>query len=176
VRDKDTQLGKGFAYVQFSDKDCVDEILAMDATRVKFAKRKLRVERCKSVPGTALKIKSTPAAAKGAPAPKAPRPEPVVVPKGDPALGERLAHLSKEDRKSAKSKDADRVARRLAKKKARMALGPPGAAKDGAKDRERTRKSGALVKAKAGANPGRKAKAPRVRSEHAAKKRNFKKD
>ncbi|KAG6840792.1 hypothetical protein H0H93_004470, partial [Arthromyces matolae] len=42
VRDKDTQLGKGFGYVQFRDHESVDEVLAMEPTKLKFAKRKLR--------------------------------------------------------------------------------------------------------------------------------------
>ncbi|KAG6822879.1 hypothetical protein H0H93_004667, partial [Arthromyces matolae] len=60
VRDKDTQLGKGFGYVQFrvrkrptlialimdttdsDDHESVDEVLAMEPTKLKFAKRKLR--------------------------------------------------------------------------------------------------------------------------------------
>ncbi|EAU86400.2 RNA-binding protein [Coprinopsis cinerea okayama7 len=190
VRDRDTQLGKGFAYVQFADKDCVDEILAMDPTKVKFAKRKLRVQRCKSVPGTSLKIKSLPppssskqpgkSLAPGLPQPKDQRrfsqpATPIQVPKGDPNLGERLAHLSKEDRKSVKAKDAERVARRLAKKKARMAMGGKvvgGGGKDGKeRERDRSRKGGKKV-----VNTGRKTGKPRVRSEKAMGKRNMKKD
>jgi nucleolar protein 12 len=112
VRDKDTQLGKGFAYVQFSDQECVDELLALEEEKLRFAKRKLRVQRCKTVPGDKLQVnpKTRVVAA------------PLVIPKGDPALGERLAGLPKDERKQLKSSDADRVARRMAKKKARMAM------------------------------------------------------
>ncbi|KAK0463440.1 hypothetical protein IW261DRAFT_1427572 [Armillaria novae-zelandiae] len=30
VRDKESQVGKGFAHVQFSDRQCVDEVLALE--------------------------------------------------------------------------------------------------------------------------------------------------
>ncbi|KAF8195586.1 hypothetical protein BJ912DRAFT_957479 [Pholiota molesta] len=115
VRDKDTQLGKGFAYVQFADRECVDELLALEEEKLKFAKRKLRVQRCKTAPGTKQLVTQR---KERAPA--------VVVPKGDPRLGEKLSGLPKEERKQIKSTDADRVARRLAKKKARMAMPPKG--------------------------------------------------
>ncbi|KAF9223006.1 hypothetical protein BS17DRAFT_707694, partial [Gyrodon lividus] len=110
IRDRDTQLGKGFAYVQFTDRTCVDEILALEPGKLKFAKRKLRVQRCKIIPGaSATKDASS---VKSARTPnRAPVPD---VPKGDPSLGEKLANLSKEERKQAKASDADRVARRMA--------------------------------------------------------------
>ncbi|KAF9483522.1 hypothetical protein BDN70DRAFT_873836 [Pholiota conissans] len=137
VRDKDTQLGKGFAYVQFVDRECVDELLALEEQKLKFAKRKLRVQRCKTAPGTkelvSQRKEQTPA---------------VVVLKGDPRLGEKLSGLPKEERKQIKSNDADRVARRLAKKRARMAMPPKGGKSvgkviggktRGTKDRDRKR-------------------------------------
>ncbi|KAF4617160.1 hypothetical protein D9613_005949 [Agrocybe pediades] len=117
VRDKDTQLGKGFAYVQFADRECVDELLALEEDKLKFAKRKLRVQRCKTVPGAKEVVNQKQKKSRGPPVP-------IVVPKGDPRLGEKLAGLPKEERKQLKSTDADRVARRLAKKKARMAMKP----------------------------------------------------
>ncbi|KAL1744989.1 hypothetical protein HDZ31DRAFT_82256 [Schizophyllum fasciatum] len=104
VRDPATGVGKGFAYVQFVDRTPVDELLALPAGALKFAKRKLRVQRCKTVPG--------------APKAQAPR-TPVVVPSGDPTLGSRLAGLPKDARKAAKAADAARVARRAAKKAAK---------------------------------------------------------
>ncbi|KAG8687315.1 hypothetical protein FRC08_012048, partial [Ceratobasidium sp. 394] len=54
IRDKDTQLGKGFAYVQFYDRASADEILAMEPGTIKLAKRKLRIQRCKTLPGVTL--------------------------------------------------------------------------------------------------------------------------
>ncbi|KAI0263998.1 hypothetical protein BC834DRAFT_885008 [Gloeopeniophorella convolvens] len=174
VRDKDTQLGKGFAYVQFADRECVDEILALEPGKLKFAKRKLRVERCKTLPG-APKVptksgptSSTTTSSRPAPRPSA-KPTPVTIPKGNPELGAKLAHLSKADRKAAKAGDADRVARRLAKKKARHALQVP----EQKKDRERVRKSAAERKGfGAAARPQKKA---RARSEQSVAKRNAKK-
>jgi nucleolar protein 12 len=158
------------------DKDCVDEVLAMEPVKVKFAKRKLRVQRCKSVPGTSLKIKTAPPPSKkdasSSSQPRQPRQAPVAVPKGDPRLGEKLAGLSKEVRKEVKSKDADRVARRLAKKKARMSMGSKPAGALQGRDRDRSRKTGA---AKSGINPGKKMGKPRVRSEKSMAKRNGKK-
>jgi nucleolar protein 12 len=158
IRDKDTQLGKGFAYLQFAvqfssliilssilinllqDRECVDEVLAMEESKLKFAKRKLRVQRCKRIPeglknGVAhstatksqAKSKQTSSRSTGD----------IVVPKGDPSLGMKLAGLSKEERKKLKSMDSDRKTRRLAKKKARMSM-----ASNVAKDRKRVRSKG----------------------------------
>ncbi|KAG2123797.1 hypothetical protein DEU56DRAFT_43003 [Suillus clintonianus] len=170
VRDKDTQLGKGFAYVQFTDRVCVDEVLAMEELKLKFAKRKLRVQRCKILPkgsatdkATASKITSTSNSAGAAP--------PIDVPKGDPSLGEKLATLSKEERKQIKAVDADRLARRMAKKKARMALAKQGVPVRGKeKERERARKTGAVKKAAIAPR-----KQSRIRSEKSISKRNMKK-
>jgi len=111
--------------VQFADRECVDELVALEQDKLKFAKRKLRVQRCKTLPGSAAPVvphthrpsrKVNPTVTKGM--------APVTVPKGDPSLGEKLAGLSKEQRKQLKSSDADRLARRLAKKKARMNMKP----------------------------------------------------
>ncbi|KAH9480621.1 Nucleolar protein 12 [Psilocybe cubensis] len=127
VRDKDSQLGKGFAYVQFADRECVDEILALEETKLKFAKRKLRVQRCKIGGKQAPQSKAFSTATA------------IEIPKGDPRLGERLHGLPKEERKQLKSSDADRVARRLAKKKARNAMKPSVgkmAKRKGGKDRK----------------------------------------
>ena len=210
VRDRETQLGKGFAYVQFAvrpfstlsikpraeravqDRECVDEILALEEGKLKFAKRKLRVQRCKTIPGSSLptkqltaethkankakaqsqsKSKSQPpqqtkkASKQGQPVQP---PKPIIVPKGDPKLGDKLAHLPKDERKRAKAADADRVARRLAKKKARMAMGRKDndqASSDG-KKRVRVRKS---------AKSEPKKKKGRMRSEASISKLNAKK-
>jgi nucleolar protein 12 len=122
----------------------------MEEVKLKFAKRKLRVQRCKTIPGSA-KVKSAPAARpstasttphvlsstpkiRGGKALLTSRmPTTVSVPKGDPSLGTRLANMSKEERKQAKSSDADRLARRAAKKKAKTAL-MKAASKGGDKD------------------------------------------
>ncbi|THH29117.1 hypothetical protein EUX98_g5066 [Antrodiella citrinella] len=175
IRDKDTLLGKGFAYVQFADRECVDEILSMEELRLKFAKRKLRVQRCKTLPGAKTKIppsrKNAPppnpqAAASSRRVPSAP------VPKGDPNLGAKISHLSKEERKDVKKGDADRVTRRLAKKvaKSKMALIEKGV-KSKISDRERSRKRPNDYKSKAGGDK----KKGRVRSEKAISKLNTKK-
>ncbi|KAG5642548.1 hypothetical protein DXG03_002587 [Asterophora parasitica] len=198
VRDKETQLGKGFAYVQFAvrmcsfsiddltdgffrpaqDRESVDEVLAMEPVKLKFAKRKLRVQRCRTLPGSSASTRQA-TAGKGESKNKnsghPPAPAPIVVPKGDPSLGEKLAHLPKDARKQAKASDADRVARRLAKKKARMSMGGKVVSKD--RDRERVRKTGAA----AGAAGGKKNvgagsnKKGRVRSDKSMAKRNGKK-
>ncbi|KAI9443445.1 hypothetical protein H4582DRAFT_1924766 [Lactarius indigo] len=169
IRDKDTLLGKGIAYVQFADRECVDEILALEPGKLKFAKRKLRVERCKTLPGvldrpTATAASTTPPSRSAHS--QSTRPAPKAVPKGNPNLGAQLAHLSKAERKAAKAVDPERVARRLAKKKARNALQVP----EQGKDRVRVRKNTTDHK---GAPTHRKKS--RVRSERSVEKRNTKK-
>ncbi|KAG2068446.1 hypothetical protein BDR04DRAFT_1103272 [Suillus decipiens] len=168
VRDKDTQLGKGFAYVQFTDRVCVDETLAMEESKLKFAKRKLRVQRCKVLPKSSATDKA--AASKTTSTGAAPSPS-IDVPKGDPSLGEKIATLSKEERKQIKAADADRLARRMAKKKARMALAKQGVPVRGKeKDGVRTRKTDAVKKAAIAPR-----KQSRIRSEKSVLKRNMKK-
>ncbi|KAF5328145.1 hypothetical protein D9758_016717 [Tetrapyrgos nigripes] len=207
IRDKDTQLGKGFAYVQFATRECVDEILALEPSKLKFAKRKLRVERCKTLPGGRSRVKLSSKAGKGGdaksssakskPGEKPGRASkasgavvrgPGRIPKGDPNLGQKLAHLSKEERKAAKAADADRMARRLAKKKARMAMGTgldsgktkkDGKGKEKGKERTRERKSRSssskIGKGKDhGVGSAAKNKGKR-RSEKSVQKRNLKK-
>jgi len=85
--------------------------------------------------------------------------------------------MSKQDRKAAKLADADRVARRLAKKKARMAMSTKkdlasvgsGRGSEEKKVRVRVRKDAVKVK---GAQGTKKA---RMRSEKSLQKRNVKK-
>jgi nucleolar protein 12 len=171
IRDGATQLGKGFAYVEFKvmsliklvcirrdefsvqERSVVDEILALEPQKLKFAKRKIRVQRCKSLPGSTLpKAPAQPIAesqlksvTKGT-KPKTPavgqqsHQKAVPIPKGDPSLGDRLRKLSKEERKAAKSSDPSRVARRLAKKKARNTLQKEGVPVKG-KERSKNAKS-----------------------------------
>ncbi|EED86007.1 predicted protein, partial [Postia placenta Mad-698-R] len=173
IRDKDTQLGKGFAYVQFMDRECVDEILAMEQDRLKFAKRKLRVQRCKTVPGSAKitpKFAKITAAGKLAAPSQRPRSASFAspagpTPRGNPELGTKISHLPKDERKKVKAADADRVARRLAKKKAKLL------AEKGVKarpDRERVRKRVGERKGDTGAQ--KEKRKSRVRSGNALAK------
>jgi nucleolar protein 12 len=104
---------------------------------------------------------------------------PGAVPQGDPSLGEKLAHLSKEARKEVKATDSARVARRLAKKKARMALAVSGKGSDSelkiqSKDRNRERKTAVNKKGNRKHGVGSATKG-RVRSEKSIAKRNLKK-
>lgn len=174
IRDKETQLGKGFAYVQFVDRDCVDEILALEPSKLKFAKRKLRVERCKTLPSSLNAPPRDPRTSSAAPSRSTRHPStkltgtPTTVPKGNPDLGTQLAHLSKADRKVAKAVDPARVARRLAKKKARNTLQIP----EQKKDRVRVRKNTAERK---GAGAAALQKKKRIRSEQSVARRNTKK-
>ncbi|KAJ7198473.1 hypothetical protein GGX14DRAFT_503595 [Mycena pura] len=154
VRDRETQLGKGFGYVRFVDRECVDEILALTKTeegkkKLRFAKRALRVQRCRVV-GVSSKpaVAATPVDASKSTYPTK---------RGDPTLGDRLVHLGKDERKAVKKADSERQDRRAEKKKLklmRMRMGvvknkPSGAggkrvAKGNTgkgKDRERVRKA-----------------------------------
>jgi len=171
VRDGQTQLGKGFAYIHFADRVCVDEILAMDVSRLKFAKRKLRVQRCKTAP--AASPRDAPAGKMSIEGVKMAKPTGASkadsMPKGDPDLGSKLAHLSKEERKKVKASDSDRRARRLAKKKIRNSLSAKDV--DHVKDRERARKQSTMKKSA----PAHSQKKGRVRSEKSVAKRNLKK-
>lgn len=152
----------------------------MEQEKLKFAKRKLRVQRCKIIPSTGDKRDRVAQPFNSSKAPKlhASTRTSISIPRsvpqlhGDPKLGEKLVGLPKEQRKQIKSTDADRVARRLAKKKARAALEKEGV-KAKAKDRMRERKSiGASGKT---LNKGRKEGRPRMRSDKAMAKKNFKK-
>ena len=176
----------------------MDEVLALEQGKVKFAKRKLRVQRCK-----ATTLATTPSKKKterGAPVSSSspqkgrtstggtitnPRssgstlirvPTPGSVPRGDPNLGKKLEHLSKEDRKKEKAANADRVARRLAKKQVKAAMTKDSSKFGGdgkGKERVRVRKKGG---APGGPSFGKtKAKKARVRSEANLAKRNVKK-
>lgn len=81
----------------------------------------------------------------------------------------RLAGLSKDQRKEAKASDPSRLARRLAKKKARAALEKAGV-KEGGKTRMRDRKVKKDV-----VNTGKKDGKKRIRSDRIMEKRNIKK-
>lgn len=98
------------------DRESVEELLAMDESKFRFAKKKLRVQPCKTLPAKPRPDRN--AAANGKDQTKtASTPRPAFIPKGNPKLGEAIKDLSKEERKVYKSTDADRQARRLAKKK-----------------------------------------------------------
>lgn len=176
----------------------------MEQDKLKFAKRKLRVQRCKVLPSMRPALgkdasSSTAASSRTSGAQFSPharskedgisrRPvgktgaapaAPITVPKGDPTLGKKLAGLSKDERKAAKATDADRVARRLAKKKARAALeragAPEATGKPDLKLRMRKKAGGAGKGAAATRNTGRKEGKVRVRSERAVERKNMKK-
>ena len=87
-------------------------------------------------------------------------------------LGEKLAGLSKDERKQRKSTDMDRVARRLAKKKARMAL---TFVKSQGKDRERIRKITSQHKSSPGGGKKDGRAKKRIRSAESSAKKNTKK-
>lgn len=183
----------------FQDRESVDEILVLEEAKLKYGKRTLRVQRCKSLPAkpktpapssthipivapnSVLPTGSIPESfAPGFSRSRAPHlpPAKIVVPKGNPLLGETIKDLSKEERKVVKSADAERMARRVAKKKARTALERSGAATGGGM-KERVKLDGGMggggkgKKAKPGV--GLKAKKSRVRSAAAGAKRNEKK-
>ncbi|KAK8861586.1 hypothetical protein IAR55_002409 [Kwoniella newhampshirensis] len=162
VRDQQTQLGKGFGYVHLKDRESVEEILAMDQKKIKFAKRYLRVQPCKTLPAAntlsnTIKSLAKPEHKKGAKA-LAEKSKSTYktasgpVPKGNPKLGEKIKDLSKEERKAVKSTDADRQARRMAKKKSRLALekSDKGAVKLGLTRSEKEKTKGGKAKAKKG--------------------------
>ncbi|KAG0291965.1 Nucleolar protein 12 [Linnemannia gamsii] len=74
IRDRKTNLGKGFAYVTFQDRGSVDVALRLHDT--KMGTRKMRVVRCKRLEeeaktdGTQARTKTAVAGAKGAPGKK----------------------------------------------------------------------------------------------------------
>jgi nucleolar protein 12 len=117
---------------------------------------------------TKLPVTTTAAASKH----KEVAPAAIVIPKGDPLLGEKLAGLSKDERKQRKSTDMDRVARRLAKKKARMAL---TSVKSQGKDRERIRKMTGQRKSSGGGDKKDSRSRKRIRSAESVAKKNTKK-
>jgi len=170
VRDKDTQLGKGFGYVHFVDRESVDEMISLPSSKLKFAKKPLRVQPCKTLPPHVRIHGKQPEAKDGdkgkgkagaaaKPAKKALPAGPI--PRGNPALGEKLKDLSKEERKLAKATDAERQARRMAKKKLKVAKAhmETGAVKLAATKAEKKRTEKKVT-----------AKKGRVRSSHALAK------
>lgn len=124
----------------------------MDHGKLKFAKKPLRLQQCKTLPTTK---KPTPAAVEAAKAKSIVKPGPA--PKGNPLLGEKIRDLSKEERKVVKSTDAERQARRLAKKKQSMKLGKEQ--EKGAVKLDSGRKKDKFAKPKAKKGKGRSAAA-----------------
>ncbi|TDL22947.1 hypothetical protein BD410DRAFT_897816 [Rickenella mellea] len=49
VKDRDAQVGKAFAYVQFADRECVQHLLTMEPDELKFTARKPRIQRWKTI-------------------------------------------------------------------------------------------------------------------------------
>lgn len=164
VRDKDTQLGKGFGYIHTIDRESCDELIALSSQKLKFAKKPLRLQAARTLPGKKPVI-ATPSAGtssdrKDSSAPRRAAPT-GPLPRGNPALGDKIKDLSKDERKVAKSADAERQARRMAKKAAKVA-------------RDHTEKGAVkLAATKADKNRTAKkvtAKKGRVRSAHALTK------
>ena len=92
-------------------------------------------------------------------------------PKGNPALGARISHLPKDERKRAKAADPERVARRMAKKQAKL-LAEQGVKSKPRVERERVRKRPGEKKAVGKQGERKKG---RVRSGNALAKMNTKK-
>lgn len=140
------ELGRIEILIPSQDRSCVDEIVSMEMGKLKFAKRKLRVQRCKGSSGPSQRDRGTKGTKqqelvqKVTTTKQAGRSDPVRKRvKGDPKLGERLKGLSKEERKEVKKSDAIRLTRRLEKKKAKVALEKAMSGKD--RERVRTRKT-----------------------------------
>lgn len=192
VKDAETGLGKGFAYVLFKDRECVDEMLALDTLRVRLSKRKVRLERCNTTRAAAaakakLKAEEKAAAksekqaaresalkAKGKELQRASRALQSTAASARPDIGEELKDLPKADRKALKLSDEDRQARRLAKKQvSREKLKLEKAKEVLDKKLKATNKGG-----KADSKRARTDSAPkktRIRSAKAASKKNSKK-
>lgn len=128
-----------------------DEMKAKKEAELKFQKRKLRISACRDP--AQLKVKAKKASERPAKhrtvegAASAPS---MVVPKGDPLLGDRLKTLSKEARKEVKAGDEARLARRLAKKAVGKAKASAGAKDGKERIRKRTAESKGGVKGKGG--------------------------
>ena len=95
-----------------------------------FVLVELRLQQCKTLPGgSSIEYSVVPEDSTSHPTPRTMGPPVPIsilaISKGDPSLGGKPAHLSKEKRKEVKSAGADRTMRRLAKKKARNALEAP---------------------------------------------------
>ena len=144
--------------------------MALDPSKVKLNKRKIRPQRCKTGATAAVRPergdseRSTERRTAGKGVDKAQsrqekiralsdgKPTTKSAPRGDPALGERIRSLSKDERKTVKAGDADRQARRLAKKNKTLSgrVGRDlerGAVKLGGREKQRSK---GVVKSKKG--------------------------
>ncbi|KAF8340505.1 uncharacterized protein EI90DRAFT_2906754 [Cantharellus anzutake] len=169
IRDPDTQFGKGIAYIEFRNRECVDEVLVLDDEQLRLRKRTLRVVRCK---GPTTKIGKNGEAKKIGKRSKTTSDNPPVDinARGDPRLGERLRGLDKETRVEMKQSDPTRSARRLAKKaqyRARIAEERTNPGSHG--------KIGAVLGKGKKKTPKPKAKVSRIRGPNTLAKRNLKK-
>jgi nucleolar protein 12 len=131
----------------------------MEPTKLKFTKRKLRVTRYNNKGSGLASAKTEPkhsskGLAKTSSMTNKESAATTIKHHGDPLLGDRLKGLSKEERKDAKKNDANRLARRLEKKKARLEL-EKSLAKP-AKDRVRVRKLKAISGAKGSRKPSKR--------------------
>lgn len=182
VRDRATQMGKGFAYVRFIDTESVDEVVALhdaekaflDAAKAikpqgggggsfrrkfKFQGRPLRVSRCKAGGQAStqrprsLPTKAQPAKAKAKA--KSFTPAPKLSETEIKERAEMLSKLGKEDRAAVKRSDKDRQARRMEKKLAKQAAERVARAESSAKTKVKTKsKAGPKSKGKAKAKKG----------------------
>ena len=113
----------------------MDEVVAMDPAKLKFAKRKLRVTRCKasgdkhsrptgdnSSHSAKKNVRNVATSPDKNTSPKKNEHSSTPKIKGDPKLGEKLRGMSKEERREAKKQDANRIARRMEKKRNRLSL------------------------------------------------------
>jgi nucleolar protein 12 len=110
--------------------ECVDELLALEPAKLKLSSRKLRLERCQSsVKAKAIKQKESSSQkgdgdvkrqkAKRTPSSTTSANVAATSSADAAKFAEELAKLPKEQRKAIKANDEKRLARRLAKKKAK---------------------------------------------------------
>ena len=134
----------------------------MEPTKLRFAKRKLRVTRYNNKGDGSALAKAEPkhsskVLAKASSIRNKKSAATTIKHRGDPLLGDRLKGMSKEERKDAKKNDANRLARRLEKKKSRLEL--EKSLTKPAKERVRIRKLKAISGAKGPRKPSKRTQA-----------------
>jgi nucleolar protein 12 len=134
----------------------------MEPTKLRFAKRKLRVTRYNnkgdgSAPAKTEPKHSSKVLAKTSSMRNKESAATAIKHRGDPLLGDRLKGMSKEERKDAKRSDANRLARRLEKKKTRLEL--EKSLTKPSKERVRIRKLKAISGAKGPRKPSKRTQA-----------------